>query len=197
MNKTLAIVLVFLAASYVANVVLIVTYFNSQNVLTSERIQKNEAFTTIEELTGINQGLMNGIDALETERDSLKYQISSLVSERDEALANLNTLSAEVGTLRSGKLMTNLGSFDNRDNELLPYLHVYGVVWNVGTESVVNCRIHVVGKQDLIVAVDTYIYLPPIDGYDPYPYTSFKEIDEKVYYYGIALTENTVTIEYY
>ena len=207
LNKTLVIVSVILAVSVVANIVLAVMYYDTQQKLNSERIgsyasivdleaDKTEALATVKELTDKNEALLSEKAALITERDSLKNKVSSLVVERDNALANATVLGAEVAQLRSGRLMTNLGSYDNRDNELQPFIHIYGVVWNVGTEPAVNCKIHVVGKQGDVIAVDTYIDLQTINGYDSYPYTSFKEIDERVYYYGSALTEKIVTIEY-
>jgi len=208
LNKIVVAVLsVILAVSVVANVVLVVMYDSSQQELKSEKIgshaaivelvaEKNEALDSVKELTDDNTGLLTEIEALETERDSLKKQSSTLVLERDNALADVTLLGAEVNQLRSGRLMTNLGSFDNRDNDLQPFIHVYGVVWNVGTEPAVNCRIHVAGKQGDVIAVDTYIELQTINGYEPYQYTSFKEIDERIYYYGTHLTEKTVTIEY-
>ena len=206
LNKLLAIVSVILAISFIANIVLSVMYFDTQHILASERIgshaslvqmrtERDEALATIDKLNDTNKALLGEITALESERDSLKNQINSLVTERDNALADATILSSDVQQLRSGRLMTNLGSFDNRDNELQPFIHVYGVVWNVGTEPAENCRIHVVAKQGDVIAVDTYVELQTINGYDPYPYTSFKEIDEKIYYYGIPLTEKTVTIE--
>lgn len=207
MNKIIVIVSTILVVSVVTNILFCAMYFDTQRVLTAERIgshaaivelqnEKNEALASVQELTDTTNGLLSEITALETERDSLKNQLSSLVTERDNALADVTVLDAEVAQLRSGKLMTNLGSFDNRDNNLQPFIHVYGVVWNVGTEAALNCRIHVVGKQGDVIAVDTYIELQTINGYDPYQYTSFKEIDERVYYHGSALTEKTVTIEY-
>jgi len=207
LNKIILAISIILAVSVVANVLLGVMYFDTQHLLNSERIgshasivelrtERDEALAEVDELIDNNKALSIDITVLESERDSLKNQISSLVTERDNALAEATMLSAEVEQLRSGKLMTNLGSFDNRDNEISPYLHIYGVVWNVGTETAVNCKIHVVGKQGDVIAIDTYIELQNINGYEPYPYISFKEIDERIYYYGIALTEKTVTIEY-
>ena len=99
-------------------------------------------------------------------------------------------------TIDSQGLLTNLGASDNRVNSLEPFIHVYGVVWNVGTISAFNCKIHVIGKQGDVVAVDTYIDLQTIPGYEPDEFASFKEIDEQVYYTGPALTEKSITIEY-
>ena len=207
MNKIVVVVLsVILAVSVVANVLLYVMYSDTERALFSERVgshasivqletERNEALATVKELQDENAKLLTELSAVEAERDSLKSQTSSLITERDTALADVTVLEAEVEQLRSGKLMTNLGSSDNRDNEDQPFLHIYGVVWNVGTEAAVNWRIHVVAKQGDVVAIDGYINLNTINGYEPYQYTSFKEIDERVYYWGTALTEINVTIE--
>ena len=177
MNKSFVLVAIILAISVVINILLGVMYIQPLNL-------DDETFS------------LSDIEALKNERDALKVQVSELVSERDAAIAEVTELNADVLQLSSGQLLTNLGSSDNRENSLQPFIHVYGVVWNVGTISAFNCKIHVVGKQGDVVAVDTYIDLQTIPGYEPDAFASFKEIDERVYYTGSALTEKTLTVEY-
>lgn len=177
MNKTVLIVSIILVISVIINVVIGVLYIQQPT-------QEEPTFST------------SDFEAIKNERDSLKEQVSDLISERDAAIAESTNLNAEVLQLRSSRLLTNLGAFDNRDNSLQPFMHVYGVVWNVGTISAFNSKIHVVGKQGDVVAVDTYIDLTTIPGYEPNEFASFKEIDEAVYYTGPALTEKSITIEY-
>jgi len=68
-----------------------------------------------------------------------------------------------------------------------PYLRIYGEVWNVGTDTAYNCKLHVVAYQGAVIAIDTYIELGTIYGEDK------KSIDSNVYYSGSALTSWTIT----
>lgn len=210
MKVKLIVLSVVLVSSIIFNVFLGIMYFQSQNQntdLTSERdtlkteistlvTERDEAKTEVEELSALNNGLISSNDVLQNERDALKGQVYDLTHERDDALSLVEDLNGEVQQLRAGNVMSKLGMYDNRDNPQQPYIHVYGFVWNVGTQSVYNCKIQVSGKQGDVVAVNTYIDVETLSGYEINPHTSIEEIDEKVYYTGTPLTDMKVTIEY-
>ena len=101
-----------------------------------------------------------------------------------EALQN------EIDGLKASKLVTRLGATDNRPLLGTKNLFVQGSIWNVGTNSAQNCRLHVVMYQGQTVAEDTYINLGTING------ESYTEISENVYYEGSALTDWNITPEW-
>lgn len=71
-----------------------------------------------------------------------------------------------------------------------PYLHVYGEVWNIRTDTAYNCKLHVVAYQGAVTATDTYVDLDTIYGENK------KSVDSKVYYSGSALTSWSITPEW-
>jgi len=71
-----------------------------------------------------------------------------------------------------------------------PYLHVYGEVWNVGSDTAYNCRLHVILYQGSVVAEDTYVNLGTISGENK------KSVDANIYYNGDALTSWSITPEW-
>lgn len=211
MNKKLLMALVtIIGVSVSVNIFLGITNFQDQNQIndlkTEREALKTEISTLIterdnaraeaESLMGQNNVVVASNSALLTERDTLKGEVYSLNNQKDDAVSCVEDLNGEIEQLRAGRVMSKLGLYDNRDNAMQPYIHVYGFVWNVGTEAVFDCKIHVVGKQGDVVAVDTYIELGTLTGYVINPQTSIEEIDERVYYTGSKLTDTRVTIEY-
>jgi hypothetical protein len=79
---------------------------------------------------------------------------------------------------------------DERPILQTPYLHVSGEVWNVGTNTATNCKLHIVLYQGAVVAEDTYINLGTIIGRD---YTS---VDSQIFYQGSELTNWTLSPEW-
>ena len=114
----------------------------------------------------------------------------SVISKRDNTIASLNSqissLNAQVSALEAPRLVkVNVLEDDNR---LWPYLHVYGYICNVASNTAYNCRIHVVAYQSGgVVAIDTYIFIGYIYGYD------WRYVDLNVYYSGSALTSWSIT----
>ena len=113
----------------------------------------------------------------------LQNQISTLQNEKS-ALQN------EIDSLKASKLVTSLGASDEKPWLATDYLHVYGKVWNVGTNTANNCKLHVILYQGAVVAEDTYINLDTIVG------ESSVSVDSKVYYEGSALTDWNITPEW-
>lgn len=136
--------------------------------------------------------LNSQIASLQNQIDSLNSQISSLNSQIDSLNAQITNLQNQINTLEAPKLiLVNLRADDNRPIFGTPYLHVYGEVCNVGTNTAYDCKLHVVAYQSGgVVAIDTYITLGTIDG------ESWVSVDTNVYYSGDALTSWTVTAEW-
>ena len=58
-----------------------------------------------------------------------------------------------------------------------------GTVWNVGSETATNCRLHVILYQGSTIAKDTYISLITINS------ESYRSVDEKIFYAGTEITD--------
>ena len=72
-----------------------------------------------------------------------------------------------------------------------PYLHIYGYICNVGTNSAYNCKLHIVAYQSGgVKAIDTYIDLGTIDG------ESWKSVDSYIFYSGSPLESWEITPEW-
>ena len=124
------------------------------------------------------------IGDLQNEIASKNQQITNLQNQ----VANLQN---QIDTLRAPKLIKIKVDEDTHDDRPLigaPYLHVQGIVCNVGTNTAYKCRLHVVAYQSGgAVAIDTYISLGTISG------ESWRTVDTVVYYGGSALTSWSIT----
>ena len=103
----------------------------------------------------------------------------------------ITDLQSQVFSLKAPKLVTRLSASDQRPLFQTPYFHVYGEVWNVGTNMAYNCKLHIIIYQGAVVAEDTYINLGIIEGED------FASVDSKVYYEGSALTDWSIIPEWW
>ena len=113
----------------------------------------------------------------------LQNQIATLQNEK-------STLQNEIDSLKASKLITSLGVTDQKPWLSTDYLQVTGTVWNVGTNTANNCKLHVILYQGQTIAKDTYINLGAING------ETSVSINEKVYYEGSALTDWDITPEW-
>lgn len=113
----------------------------------------------------------------------LENQIATLQNEK-------STLQNEIDNLKASNLVTRLGATDEKPWLQTDYLHVSGSVWNVGTNTAHNCRLHIILYQGQTVAKDTYINLGTING------KGYVDVNEKVYYEGSALTDWSITPEW-
>jgi len=146
-----------------------ITYYNSQID------SKNSQITS----------LQNQISNLNSQINSLNTQITNLQNQ-------ITDLQNQINSLRAPKLIeVHLMSDDNRPWLQPSYLHVYGYVCNVGTNTAYNSKIHVVAYQSGgVVAIDTYITLGSIGG------ESWTSVDSNIYYSGSALVSWTLTLEW-
>jgi chaperonin cofactor prefoldin len=137
-------------------------------------------------------GNLTLINTLNTQITNLQDQISGLNSQISSLNAQITDLQNQIDTLKAPKLIkVNLRADDNRPFLGTPYLHVYGYVCNVGTNTAYNSKIHVVAYQSGgVVAIDTYIILGTISG------ESWTSVDASPTYGGGALTGWTLTLEW-
>ena len=110
-----------------------------------------------------------------TERDYLKNQIIFLQNQ-------ISSLEDDVNSLKAAKLVTALAVTDQRPTYGTPYFEISGTVWNVGTLTATNCRLHVIVYQGSSIAKDTYIGLITINS------ESYKKVFEQIYYTGSQIT---------
>jgi uncharacterized phage infection (PIP) family protein YhgE len=146
----------------------------------------------INSLNSQNTNLQNQISSLNSQVANLQNQISSLNSQITDLNNQIVSLQSQVATLQAPKLIrVNLKSDDNRPFLGTPYLHVYGEVCNVGTNTAYNSKIHVVAYQSGgVVAMDTYIIIGTISG------ESWTSVNGSPTYSGGALTNWTLTLEW-
>lgn len=101
----------------------------------------------------------------------------------------ITNLQSQIANLQAPNLIkVNLKADDNRPFLGTPYLHVYGEICNVGTNTANNCRLHVVAYQSGgVVAINTDIVLGTIAG------KAWVSVDGSPTYSGGSLTSWTVT----
>lgn len=138
--------------------------------------QKNSLNATCQEYMSTHSRSDSEYDSLQSEYDNYRYTHHYSDSE-------YNTIKDERDSLKAPKLSTlSLHYADDRPWLGTPHLHVYGEVWNVGTDTAYNCKLHVMAYQGSVKAIDTYVHLGTISG------ENRKSVDENVYYSGEALT---------
>ena len=118
-----------------------------------------------------------------SEDGGLEGQIADLQNQ-------VNSLTAERDGLKASKVIHSVSASDTKPMLSTDYLHVVGSIWNVGTNTANNCRLHVILYQGQTVAKDTIINLGAISG------ESSVYVDEKVYYEGSALSDWTIVPEW-
>lgn len=198
----LAAITAVLIVSLAANI-----YFCSQqNVFATDsslqtqvadfRSQLGSLSSQVSSLQGENANLTARIGDLEGQAASLSNQTNNLQSENSKLLGEKSNLQSQLSLLSQEKvparLVTRVGGSDMRYNYSGQQIRfcVTGEVWNVGTEAAVNCSLHVILYQGVIVAQDTYIELGTIEG------GSFTQVFRNIYYTGDALTKYTITAEF-
>lgn len=129
---------------------------------------------------------------LEKNVTELQHQVKQLEEQAIQFQGQIMSLRVYVNSLIAPKLIkVDLKADDIRPETGTPYLHVHGYVCNVGTYTALNSTIHVIAVQNGgIVAIDTYIYLGPIDG------ETWKQVDSNIYYNGNKLVNWTLTLEW-
>jgi TolA-binding protein len=155
--------------------------------------QKNQLQTWLDgnrtqlqnQINQLQKWLNDNITYYKNEIDNLYIQI---INQQD----TITNLQNQINSLKAPKLiMVDLKSEDNRPWLGTPYLHVYGYICNVGTNTAYNSKIHVVAYQSGgVVAIDTYITLGTIYG------ESWKSVDSNIYYSGSELVAWHLTLEW-
>lgn len=148
---------------------------STYNSYASNHTHTNSDFNT---LNSTYQGLMS--------------TYNDYVSTHSHTDSEYNDLQNQVNSLNAPKLIqVHLMSDDNRPWLTTPYLHVYGYVCNVGTNTAYSSKIHVVAYQSGgVVAIDTYIILGTING------ESWKSVDSAIYYSGSELASWALTLNW-
>ncbi|MEM2915070.1 MAG: hypothetical protein QXH91_06710 [Candidatus Bathyarchaeia archaeon] len=155
--------------------------------------QKNQLETWLD---GNKTLLQQQIQQLETwlndNRTYYENEINSLTIQIINQQATITNLQNQIDALKAPKLIkVNLRADDNRPWLGTPYLHVYGYICNVGTNTAYSSKIHVVAYQSGgVVAIDTYITLGTIYG------ESWTSVDSNIYYSGSELVSWTLTLEW-
>jgi len=158
--------------------------------------QKNQLQTWLDgNVTLLNQTqtwLDGNITYYNSQIDSKNSQINSLNTQITNLQNQITDLQNQINSLRAPKLIeVHLMSDDTRPLLGTPYLHVYGYVCNVGTNTAYNSKIHVVAYQKgLVEAINKDIILGSIGG------ESWTSVDTNVYYSGSALIGWTLTLEW-
>ena len=103
----------------------------------------------------------------------------------------ISALQNKINRLTASRLITRLGSTDQRPYPTTTYVHIIGSVWNVGTTPAYNCTLHVIlYRGHTYVVEDTYIRLGTIKG------EAFADVDTKIHYEGSELTSWSITPEW-
>ncbi len=177
----LVVVSILLIISLIANMY----FYSKQYGVTPDSGLENR----VSELESQVVGLQSQRDSLTTEKTNLQTQVANLESQVDSLTNERNTLSNQLENVKAAKLVTRLGSSDERPWLSDDYLHVYGSVINVGSYAATNSKLHVVLYQGQTVAKDTFIELGTISG------ESYTDIDQKIFYDGSALTSWSIVPE--
>jgi chromosome segregation ATPase len=153
--------------------------------ITNYNSQISDLQNKIASLNSTYNNYVNDHSYTNEQYQNLQNQITSLN-------AQITSLQSQIANLQAPKLIeVNLKSDDNHPIFGTEYLHVYGEVCNVGTDTAYGSILHVVAYQSGdVVAINTYIWLGTISG------ESWKSIDASITYSGDSLTSWTITPEF-
>jgi len=132
-------------------------------------------------------GISDQFSSLNTEYVSYKHFHNYTNVEYEALLTEKNSLDVEYealltikNALEAAKLVTKLSTFDNRQ-QVQPFLNVYGIVYNVGTNDAHNCLIAVLATRQGEIVLNALINLGTIEGED------LIEVDYQINYNGSML----------
>jgi len=153
------------------------TYTELQNQITS--------------LNDVKNNLQTQVDKIQSQLDSLNRTHQAYVAAYPYSDSEYNALKNERDALKAPRLSTlSVSAIDERPIGGTPRLHIVGEVWNLGNDTAHNCRLKVVAYQDSVVAIDTYVSLGTITGYNKFP------VDSTISYSGSALTSVDISPEW-
>jgi len=165
------------------------------NNITKLMNEKSQLQTCLDEnttLLALTQDWLNdNVTLYETQITGAYSQITNLENQVANLNSQIQTLNSQIANLQAPKLIkVNLRADDSRPWLQTPYLHVYGEIVNVGSNTARNCKLHVVAYQGSVVAIDTYITMTNING------ESWISVDSSVYYSGSSLTSSSITAQW-
>jgi hypothetical protein len=126
-------------------------------------------------------------DSLQFNYDSLtdyaKQLETWLAGNITQLQSQLDSLQSDYNTLKAPRLIGVLSAEDSRPADDTRYLHVFGSVVNVGTDSAIDALLYLEAFQGRVLTFNTTISLGTINGESFATY-----VDEKVPYVGSELT---------
>jgi regulator of replication initiation timing len=156
---------------------------NQTDSLQSEKTNLETQVTNLENQTAY---LQNQTDSLQSENSKLQDENAAVQNQIDQ-----------VRLSGAPRIVTRLGATDVRSTpaEGHPWsgvirFYISGEVWNIGTGSARDCRLHVMLYQGETVANDTYVELGTINA------GTYVDVAEDIYYFGETLTNWTIIPEY-
>ena len=160
------------------------TYADLQN-------QKTSLNDQISSLTNVKNTLQTQVDTIQSQLDFLDRTHKAYVASHPYTEAEYEALKNERDALKAPRLSTlSVSAIDERPIGGTPRLHLVGEVWNLGNDTAHNCRLKVVAYQGSAVAIDTYVSLGTITGYNKCP------VDSTISYSGSALTSVDISPEW-
>lgn len=182
---------------------------NLQNQVSNLTYEKNTLQEQVNALTTERDDLQNKVNTLTSQVTTLQTQYGTLNVSYYKVLANITSLQTnlnnmtnwknsllaqiadledQIANLQAAKLVkVDVRWTDNRPVIGIPYVHLWGYIVNVGTNTAYNCTLRVVLYQGPVPVVDTYIILGTI------AHESWKWVSENIYYSGEPLTSVSVT----
>jgi regulator of replication initiation timing len=159
------------------------TLGNQTDSLQSEKTNLETQITNLENQTAY---LQNQTDSLQSENSKLQDENAAIQNQIDQ-----------VRLTGAPKIVTRLGATDVRSTPAAGHpwsgvirFYISGEVWNLGTGSARDCRLHVTLYQGDNVANDTYVELGTINA------GSYVDVAANIYYSGEALTNWAIIPEY-
>lgn len=156
---------------------------NQTDILQSEKTNLETQITNLENQAA---NLQNQTDSLQSENSKLE----------DENAAKQNLID-QIRLRGAPKIVTRLGATDVRSTPAAGHpwsgvirFFISGEVWNLGTGSARDCRLHVRLYQGDIVANDTYVEIGTINA------GTCVDVAANIYYTGEALTDWVIIPEY-
>jgi len=124
------------------------------------------------------------ISSLQAQNNQLQTWLDGNVSQNANLRGQADSLQNQVNSLEAPKLIeVNLTADDNRPPPpQQTYLHVYGYVCNVGTDTAYNAILYVEAFNGAVLTLNTTISLGTING------GSYTSVNSQVVYPGFPLT---------
>jgi hypothetical protein len=137
--------------------------------------------------------LENQITGLKNQTDKRKKENANIYDENAVIQNKIN----QIKQTGAPKIITRLGATDVRSTPAAGHpwsgvirFYISGEVWNMGTGSASNCRLHITLYQGEIVANDTYVEIGTIKA------GSYVDVAANIFYIGEALTNWLIIPEY-